>query len=816
MMLLVSGIALDCRLALRWLARRRGLAATAVVSLALGIGANAAVFSLIDAFLFRPFPIEKSEDLVWVGSGRESNPSDVSGPDFEDLRRMQEVFTDLAAHAEFTFSVRVRESTERLQGDLVTSSFFDVLGVAPQPGRNFLRSEEEERAPVAIVSHRLWENRFARDPGVLGKAVRVNGRDLTIVGVAPEGFRGITLERPIDLWISLALLPDLWPGFVDFFTPRDEPTLSVVGRMKRGMSFENADVAMKAYAKALEQSYPDTNAGATAVLTRFSENRLRDPDARDSTHSYLGIVLGVVGIVFLIAVTNVAGLRLVDLQDRESELSLRRALGASRARITRQFLVENILLYAIAFAASLLVAWVSIRLLERLSLFRVALVDLDLRLDRRVLLAALGVAFVGVLFGSVVASFADRRVSLGSSRIVGKGSRARAGFLAVQVGLSLTLLVGAGLLARTLSKAYAIDPGFRTDQVLFVSVELSSLEFRYDETRARQFYTDVLERVEAIPGVRSAAWSVDTPLERMTLLTMFLPEEMPLLDPPNWIQEDCDIVTPDYFATMGIELIRGRGFTDSDDEDAPGVVVVNETMAKTHWPGVDPIGRRIRAWNRRFVRHDFYEIVGVVGDVKYRTLWEEPRPYLYFPMAQRFFQQANLHVYTGPPPMTLLPAVREVFRAVDPDLPIFDARPVGEERSILLVRQRSVAALLGASALLALGLSAVGTYGLAAHQVARRIPEVGLRMALGAERRDIVRFILRLAMVPVLVGTALGLAVSSQLGKTLQSLLIGVDPTDALTLALGALLALSAAFAASLLPAARAARIEPAAALRSE
>ncbi len=812
----MSGIALDCRLALRWLSRRRGLAATAIVSLALGIGANTAVFSLIDAFLFRPFPIVKSEELIWVGSGREDDPSGVSAPDFEDFRRMQEVFTDLAAHAEFTFSVRVRESTERLQGDLVTSSFFEVLGVAPRPGRNFLRSEEEERAPVAIVSHRLWESRFERDPGVLGKAVRVNGRDLTIVGVAPEGFRGVTIERPIDLWIPLALLPDLWPGFVDFFSPRDQPALGVVGRLKPGVSLEKADVAMKAYARALEQSYPNTNTGTTAVLTRFSENRLRDPEARDSTCTYLGIVLGIVAVVFLIAVTNVAGLRLVDLQDRESELSLRRALGASRARITRQFLVENILLYAIAFAASLLVAWVSIRLLERLTLFRIALSDLDLHLDSRVLLLAVGVALAGAVFGSVVASIVDRRFNVGSSRIVGKGSRARGGFLVVQVALSLSLLVGAGLLARTLAKAYAIDPGFRTNQVLFVSVELSSLEFRYDETRARQFYADVLERVEAIPGVRSAAWSVDTPLERMTLLTFFLPEEVPLADPPNWIREDCDIVTPDYFSTMGIELLRGRGFTDSDDEDAPGVVVVNETMAKTHWPGVDPIGKKIRAWNRRFVRHDFYEIVGVVRDAKYRTLWEEPRPYLYFPMAQRFFQQANLHVYTGPPPMTLLPAVREAFRGVDPDLPIFDARPVGEERAILLVRQRSVAALLGASAFLALALSAVGTYGLAAHQVARRIPEVGLRMALGAERRDIARFILRLAMIPVLVGTAVGLAVSSQVGKTLQSLLIGVDPTDTLTLALGALLALSAAFAASVLPAARAARIEPAAALRSE
>ncbi len=786
------------------------------MSLALGIGANAAVFSLIDAFLFRPFPVSRSEELFWIGSGRESDPSGVSKPDFEDLRRAQEVFTDLTAQAEFTFSARVGESTERLQGDMVSSSFFDVLGVEPRPGRGFLPSEEEARAAVAIVSHRLWESRFDGSADVLGKSIRVNGRDLTIVGVAPESFRGITIERPIDLWIPLTLLSDLWPGFVDFYGPRDQPAFDVVGRLKPGVRLESAEAAMKAQARALEQAYPDTNAGATAVLTPFAENRLRNPGDRDSTRTYLGIVLGVVGIVFLIAVTNVAGLRLVDLQDRESELSLRSALGASRFRIARQFLAENLLLYGIAFAASLLVAWVSLRLFERLTLFRVALSDLDLRLDSRVLLLAASVAVAGAVFGSAFASVAGRRLDPGSSRIVGKGSRARGGFLAVQVGLSLTLLVGAGLLARTLSKAYAIDPGFRTDQVLFVSVELSSLEFRYDETRARQFYADVLERVEAIPGVQSAAWSADTPLERMTLLTFFLPEEVPVTDPPDWIQEDCDIVTPDYFTTMGIELLRGRTFTESDGDGAPGVVVVNETMARTHWPGVDPIGKRIRAWNRRFVRHDFYEIVGVVRDAKYRTLWEEPRPYLYFPLAQRFFQRMNLHVFTGPSPMALLPAVREAFRSVDPDLPIFDARPIGEERSILLVRQRSVAALLGASALLALLLSAVGTYGLAAHQVARRIPEVGLRMALGAEPSDILRLILRIAMVPVLAGTALGLAVSSQLGKTLESLLIGVQPGDTVTLALGALLALTAAGAASLLPAARAARIEPSTALRSE
>jgi predicted permease len=808
----MSGLALDFRLALRWLSRRRGLAAAAIASLALGIGANAAVYSLIDALLFRPFPGVKSEDLVRIGSGREDDPTGVSQPDFEDFRRMQEVFTDLAARTEFTFSVRVQETTERVEGDLVSSSFFEVLGVEPRPGRNFLRSEEEGRAPVVIVSHRLWQQRFEGAPDVLGRSLRVNGRDLSIVGVAPEGFGGIAVGRSTDLWIPLSLLAELWPGQVEFYERRDSPGLAVIGRLKPGTSLESADAAMKAYARSLEQSYAETNHDVAAVLTPFREARRRD---WQDAYSYLGIVLGVVVMVFLIAVTNVAGLRLVDLQDRESELSLRRALGASRFDLARLFFIENALLYALAFAASIAVARLTIGLLERLTLFRLDLAELDLRLDGRVLATALAVCLAGSLLGSIAAFFAGRRFAFGSSRIVGKGSRARGGFLAFQVALSLTLLVGAGLLVRTLVKAYRIDPGFRTDQVLFVSVELSSLEFRYDETRARQFYGDVLERVRALPGVRSAAWSADIPLERMTLLTFFLPEEVPLTDPPNWITEDCDIVTPDYFVTMGLELLRGRAFADSDDEDAPGVVVVNETLAKTHWPGVDPIGKRMRVWNRRFVRHDFYEIVGVVRDAKYRTLWEEPRPYLYFPLAQRFFQRMNLHVYTAGPAMAVLPRVREAFRSVDPDLPLFDARPIGEERAILLARQRSAALLLGMSALLALALSAVGTYGLAAHQVGRRVPELGLRIALGARRGDIFGLTLRLSMSPAVLGTAVGLVAAGLLGRTLESLLIGIDPLDPLTLILGGLAALTAAFAASIPAARRAARVEPATALRT-
>ena len=725
------------------------------------------------------------------------------------------MFSGLAAQSSFRFSVRTRASTERLSGELVSSNYFDVLGVVPRPGRGFLAGEDEAPAPVAVISHRLWHMRYGSDSRAVGTTIRVNGRDLTIVGIAPESFRGITVTPEVDLWIPLSMLPDLWPAFMEFFLKRDQDGYFVFGRLKPGVSLEDANVATILYARTLEQAYPETNSGRSARVVPLAETRLAD---RGAVVSYLGIVVGIVAAVFLIACINVAGLRLLDLHSRETEIAVRRSLGATSFRLAREFLVENLLVYALGFVLAILVATMGISLLERLSLFRMALDEVDLRLDLRVLAAASAVTLLGAILGSSIPVVASRRMAFAgrAERLASGGWRLRRGLVAAQIALSCVLLAGALLLARTLHNVYGIDPGFQHDRVLFVSVDLQSLEFRYDETRARQFYRDVLERVGALPGVVSASWSGDTPFERFTLITMFVPEEASTSDPPDWIQSGADIVTPDYFRTMGIALVRGRGFDSSDDEDAPGVVVVNETMARTYWPGGDAIGKRVRVWTRRGIRHDLYEVVGIVRDVKYGTLWEEPQPYLYFPLAQRFFQRMNLHVLTGAPPMSVLPAVREAIRSLDDDLPLFDARPLSEERSILLVRQRTLGALLGASALLALVLAAVGAYAVTSHHVTRRIPELGLRMALGAGGRDILYLVLRLGILPVFLGVLLALAVSPWIGKSLESLLIGVRATDAGAFFAAALLSLGTATAACWLPARRAARIDPAQALRSE
>jgi predicted permease len=811
-------IRLDSRLAWRLLARRPGLALTAVGSLALGIGATAAVYSLVDALIFRPFPVHRLEELVAVRTEKDGESSGVSVPDYRDMRDVQQVFSGLAGHASFEFSVRSAGSTERLSGELVSAEYFDVLGVAPRPGRGFLSGEDDAPAPVAVISQRLWQTRYGGDLRALGQTIRVNGRDLVIVGIAPESFRGITVTPEVDLWMPLSLLPDLWPAFVEFFFRRDQPSLSVFGRLKPGVRLEEASAAVSGYARALEQAYPETNSGRSALAVRLNETRLAD---RGSVVSYLGVVLGVVSSVFLLSCINVAGLRLLDLYSREFEIAVRRSLGASPWRVWRQFFVESLAIYALGFMLALFVAAIGIGLLERLSLFRMALAEVDLRLDLRVVLAASAVALFGAILASVVPLVASLTVDLPgcagrSKHLLPGNTRLRGALVVAQVALSGVLLVGAGLLLRTLHEVYAIDPGFRTDRVLFVSVDLQSLEFRYDESRARQFYREALERVSALPGVVSASWSGDTPFERFKLITMFVPAEAASSEPPDWIQSGADIVSPGYFRTMGIGLVQGRDFAPSDDEDAPGVVVVNETMARTYWPGADAIGKRIRVWTRRAIRHDFYEVVGVVKDVKYDTLWEERKPYLYFPLAQRFFQRMNLHVLTESQPMAVLPALREAIRSLDDDLPLFDARPLGEERAILLVRQRSVAMLLGASALLALVLVAVGTYAATAHHVTRRIPEVGLRMALGADRADILRFVLRAGILPVLLGVGVALVAAPWVGRSLESLLIGVRATDGGAFLAAALISLGTATTACWLPATRAARIDPAQALRSE
>ena len=807
--------------ALRWIARRPGLASVSVASLGLGIGANVAVFSVIDAFLFRPFPVSEPERLgVVMSRTAEGELRHLSAPDYFDFFESSSDRFRLAARMQFTLSGRVGEVTERLEVEFVSSSYFEVLGVPPTFGRGFSAGEHAAPVPVVVISHRLWRTRFQQTPDVLGRTLRLNGLDLTIVGVAPDGFRSVSLPAETDLWVPFPMIETLWPRVLPYYENRDQQSIIVYTRLAPGASFEEARAALNVRAAALAEAYPETNKGRGATVLPFQETRL---SGRVGVTSYLGLVLGVVGFVLLIACGNVSGLRLVELSAREGELATRRALGAGRLGLARLVLVESALLYLLALAVSFLVAEGLLLLFRRIELFSMSLAELEPTVDLHVFAGAFLLTVVVGLLSSLAPVFQARSAVLpgrASSLSAGIGrNRLRAGLVVLQVALSLSLLVGTGLIARTLSTVYAVDPGYRLEDVLFVRLDLDDIEFRYsDDDRARALYRETLERVRALPGVRSAAWSANIPLGR-TIRSLVVPEETPTeptKNEPDWIQVDSDIVTPGFLRTMGLPLLQGRDFTDRDDFAAPGVVMVNETMARTYWPGSNAIGKRVRVFSRQTIRHDVYEVVGIVRDAKYRNLWEEPRPFMYFPLAQRLFPYMNLHVHTEGPPMAMLPAVRDAIRALDDDLSLYNARPLSERLAVLLASQRSVGLLFLVSALIALTVSAVGTYGMAASALASRRPELGLRMALGASARDVRRFILDKGVKPLAVGLLLGLVASFALSRFIEHLLIGVSAGDTFAFAAGVFAMAMSGIAASYVPALRASRIDPATALRSE
>jgi predicted permease len=692
-----------------------------------------------------------------------------------------------------------------------------VLGVPPAFGRGFSADEDAAPVPVVVISHRLWLARFHEARDVLGRTLRVNGRDLTIVGVARVGFRGVALPADTDLWVPLPMVETLWPRAREFFKDRKQQTVAVYMRLAPSTSLEEARAALIVRAATLAEEYPATNKGTSAEVLPFQETRL---SGRSGVTSYLGLVLGVVGFVLLIACANVSGLRLVDLSVREGEFATRRALGAGRWRLARLVLVESTLLYLLALAVSFFVAEGLLLSFRRVEVFSMSLAQLEPTVSLRVFAGAFLLTVIVGLLSSLAPVLQARKSVLpgraaGLSAGVGRNRLWANLVVVLQVALSLSLLVGTGLIARTLWSVYGVDPGYQVENVLLVSVDLDDLQFRYDDDRARAFYREALERVRALPGVRNAAWSADVPFGRV-ISSPFVPEETQNAGEPDWIQVDSDIVTPGFLRTMGLQLLEGRDFTDRDDIGAPGVVMVNQTMARTYWPTSSAIGKRVRVFSRQSARQDVYEVVGIVRDAKYRNPWEEPRPYMYLPLAQRFLPNMNLHVRTEGPAMAMLPAVRDAIRALDDDLTLYNARPLSEQLAVLLARQRSVGLLFLLSALIALILSAVGTYGMAASVLASRRPELGLRMALGATAWDARRFVFDKGVKPLAAGLLLGLAASFALSRFVESLLIGVSARDTVAFAAGVAVMALSGIAASYVPALRASRIDPATALKSE
>lgn len=829
----------DLRYGFRVLRASPGFAAVAVLSLALGIGANTSIFSVVNAALLRPLPVIEPDRLMFVFNGVRTAPWSVSSyPDYIDYRDKNEVFSDLLTYSSITVSARSDDQTDLLSGSIVSGNFFDALGVRAALGRTFSTEEDltPKTHPVAVISHGLWERRFGSDPKIIGQQLALNGHAFTIIGVAPSGFNGPDVLENNDVYVPMMMQALVRPprgGFSGDMNPdllgrRGSRWLRIIGRLKPGVTSEQAQAGMTQLAAGLEQAYPEQNRNTIATLFPVSKV---DPQAYTQLISVAGLLLAVVAIVLLIACANVANLLLARASARRKEIAVRLAMGASRSRLVRQLLTESVLLSLAGGVFGLLLALWTIDLLKTATppsgIFSFTL---DYRLDGRVLAFTFALSLAtGVIFGllpALQASKPDLVPALKDEAFAAAQGRRpfnlRNLLVVAQVALSLTLLIGAGLFLRSLKNAQDIDPGFDAEKILNAQLNINLL--RYTKAQGQEFYRQVVERVEALPGVESASLARIVPLSGTGRGASFQIEGQ---EPPeNTVRSEssggagtqenpnlasANVVGLNYFQTMGIGLLSGRDLTAQDKEGAPLVIVVNEAFARRFLEGQEALGKRV---SFRGPQGPWSEIVGVVRDSKYRTLGESPRPTVYQPLAQNHETGMALHVRTKSKPASVAAIVRREVQSIEPNLAVTSVESMADVVGGSLFAARMGAMLLAIFGLLALVLAAVGLYGVMSYSVSRRTREIGIRMALGAGSGNVLRLVLKEGMTLVGGGVAAGLIAAAALTRLLASFLYGVSPMDATTFVTIPLVLALVAFAASYLPARRATKVDPMEALR--
>jgi predicted permease len=818
----------DIRYGARTLHKNPGFTAVAVLALALGIGANTAIFSLIDKLLWRQLPVNDPERLVLL-SAESVSPRFLntifSYPDYKDYRDGNNVLAGLIAFRDVDASVGEGEGAERVGGELVSGNYFDVLGVRPERGR-FLRPDDDGapgQNPVVVLSHGLWQRRFGADPNIVGKTVTLAGAGYTVVGVAPKEFGGMALERPARFWVPLAMEPQLTGETMFARDKRGAAWLRLAGRLKPGVSLEQARAGLDLLARQVREAHtPESDRG----LPFYERRMLLEPGGggisilRRDLSKPLELLLATVGLILLVACANVANLLLARAAARRKEIAVRLALGAGRARLVRQLLTESLLLAAAGGTAGLLFAeWLN-GLLLTYNPYRIDLAQTTFAAgpDARVLSFTLAVsALSGVVFGLVPAlqsSRPDLVPALKGETTAGRGA-ARLGprgpLVVLQVALSLVVLVGAGLLVRSLRNLFAIDPGFRTARVLLVPISLDSKN--YDEGRAREFLRELDERLRALPGVEALSAATVTPMGG-GVFTRSITVEGYTPQPGENVGVDANEVGPGYHELMGIPLAAGRGFTEQDRAGAPRVAVINEAMARQYLPGQNPLGKRLFLGRGSAP----LEIVGVARDSKYHSLTESPTPHLDTPILQDpyAYRYVVVHVRAKGDAAALLAEVRREVKALDPTLSLAGAGTLADELGNSLAASRMAATLTTLFGLVALVLAAVGLYGSISYTVAQRTREIGIRIALGARPRDVLALVVGRGLLLVAAGAGAGLAAALALTRLASGLLYGVSATDPLTFVSVALLLAAVTFAACLIPARRAAKVDPLVALRYE
>ena len=795
----------DLRYGVRMLLKKPGFTLIAVLTLALGIGANTAIFSFVNNLLLRPLPFSEPEQLVRVyekriRQGRIRNP--VSGPDFLDWRQQQSVFQQMAAFDNGSANLTGMGEPEQLTGLRITADLLTLLRVSPARGRAFAPEEfKPDSTDAVIVSHGLWQRRFGGKNDIIGQSLTLNGRSRTVVGVMPQEFQ--FFDKDVEFWSPLFINPQ---------SNRADHAFNVIARLKAGLTLVQAQAEMETIAARLEQQYPDLNTGHNVNVFP-----LHDETVGNLSHG-LWVLMGAVGFLMLIACTNVANLLLARTVVRSREMAIRAALGAHSWRVIRQLLTESLLLATSGGALGLLLGYLGINLLIALSPDNTPRLH-EVRLDFTVLGFTLLLSLVtGIIFGLLPAFQSAKPDLTEALKESNRGSvaafqrhRARSLLVIAEVAIALVVLTGAGLMVRSFVQLRAVNPGFNQENVLTVQLSLVGSKHRGPQMQTA-FVERALERLGTLPGAQSAGAVVALPFGRFPGGGRGFEIENRPQQPDEIRNARFNSCSPNYFRTLDTPLLKGRDFTARDAQGEPEVAIINESMARRYWQAEDPLGHRIRLTGN----NPWRTIVGVVGDVHSKELKVEPGPEMFFPFQQSPFPVFSLMVRAVDDPKSLIGAVRSEIRGIDPDLPVSEIATMEELVTVSIAPQRLNTFLIGLFSALALTLAAIGIYGVMSYAVTQRTQEIGIRLALGAKPDDVLKLVVKQGMALVLIGIAVGLTASFGLTRLLKTLLFTVSPTDPLTFTVIPLSLTLVALFACYLPARRAAKVDPLIALRAE
>jgi predicted permease len=816
-------VARDLRYAFRMLIKSPGFTLIAVIALGLGIGANTAIFSVFNGMLWRPLPIKDPQQLVVLArkSRTVDFPLNLSYPDFQDYRQLKTVFSDLIVYAPSPVNLEAEGRPERAWVELVSGNYFSLLGLEAVRGRTFAPDEGWVlgKDPLIVLGYKYWQRRFGGDASVIGRAVQVNSHAFTIIGVAPERYRGAYYFLEPDFYLPLTTINLLDGGAATVLTKRDDSGLRVLARLQSGVTPAQAMAAAEPIERRLAKEFPDSHKD-TSLLVLPELSARPEPGLGGFMSTAVIVFMLLVGLVLLIACANVANLILARANGRRKEIATRTALGASRWRMIRQLLTESVLLALCGGVLGLVFArWAAMALMSIHIPTDLPLRLFDLRMDWRIFgFSFFAAAMTGIIAGLVPAVQASRTDLADTLKAGGRSGeseghhRFRNALVVAQVAVSLLLLACAGFFIRSLQNSAHVDMGFRVDHTLMLNVDLGLQG--YSEERGQQFYKQLTERVKALPRVRNASVASYIPMGYDASLVNIYPDGQVVDEKSKTETAFCDLVGSQYFRTAGVPVIQGREFSEADTGTSPKVAIVNETFAKKIWPGQDPVGKIFRTDKNG----PPIQVVGLTHTGKYLFLYESPQLYVYFPMAQRYSSGATLFVYAADDPGQLASSVREQISQLDASLPVFAVTTMDAHVRYgkPLLPARLGAMLVGAFGLLGLILASVGVYGVISYSVSQRTQEIGIRTALGAQRSNVLAMVLRQGMTMALIGTGVGIVLAFLLFRGLHSVLYGVQSTDLATLAAVSALLLTVAFLASYVPALRATKVDPVIALRNE